>query len=107
NTSLLSNIIDEIKRICHAARYNKSICNIFIELVICSAEPIVRLLQYKKDDVSFELENLKLDDLTILEQFKIALVNIKELSKLKDMNPRFSITDINEYESLKDNKIDN
>ncbi|CAG8657368.1 2552_t:CDS:2 [Dentiscutata erythropus] len=136
-SSLLSNIIDEIKRICHAARYNKLICNIFIELVICSAEPIVRLLQYKKDDMCFESENLKLDDLTVLEQFKIALVNIKEFSKcitqiysyiqykdvisiketfeqiieryrtcVKDMNPRFSITDINEYERLKDDEID-
>ncbi|CAG8582544.1 28620_t:CDS:2 [Dentiscutata erythropus] len=85
--SLMSDDIYEIKQICLKARYNKSIKNAFIELILLSAEPIVKLylLQYQKegqeDGLYFNLEYLKLEDLNSLEKFKNSLTNIKEFAK--------------------------
>ncbi|CAG8684472.1 45243_t:CDS:2 [Gigaspora margarita] len=85
--SFMSDDIDEIKHICLKARYNKSISNTFIELIMLSAEPIVKLylLLYSKDgqedDMNIELEHLKLENPNALEKFKTSLINIKEFTK--------------------------
>ncbi|RIB28697.1 hypothetical protein C2G38_2028336 [Gigaspora rosea] len=124
--SFMSDDIDEIKQICLKARYNKSISNTFIELILLSAEPIVKLylLLYPKDgqedNMNIELEHLKLENPNALEKFKNSLINIKEFTKfmtqihcsiedyrtcVKELNSKLPITNINEQECLKNEEI--
>ncbi|CAG8450571.1 2092_t:CDS:2 [Scutellospora calospora] len=61
-------IVNKIRQKCEESRNNEKICREFINLMIFSAEPVIKFLQRQEENER---------DFVMIEQFKISLLNCK------------------------------